>query len=190
MKKSILYLAALLALLAVSCVGPEGPPGFDGFDGRDGLNGLDGVQGKVLEIDGVNFDYDDSANLHFTLLNYGDFTDFEVSESYAVLIYRYDGEVELSDGPANNWSLIPQNFFTQDGTIQYTYAHNFVDTELFIDGNYDLINLSGDFTQNQFFRIVFVPSDFLSSKFDKSNIDAVMEHFGMNQEDIQKIELD
>ena len=193
MKKATLLLGSFLTLFLISCEGPQGPPGFDGFDGLDGAQGPageDGIQGQVFEIDGVNFGYDANSNLHSAIINFGDNTDFEVFESDAVLVYRFDGEIELDDGSfANAWSLIPQNFFLDEGTIQYTAAHNFIDVELFIDGNFDLSNLNTDFTDNQFFRVVIVPSVFLTSKMDKSNIDSVMNSLGISEQDVQKIKM-
>jgi len=193
MKKATLLLGAFLTLFLISCEGPQGPPGFDGFDGRDGAQGPageDGIQGQVFEIDGVDFVYDVNSNLQSALINFGDNTDFEVFESDAVLVYRFDGEIELDDGSfANAWSLIPQNFFVDGGTIQYTMAHNFIDVELFIDGNFDLSNLDPDFTQNQFFRVVIVPSVFLTSKIDKSNIGSIMRSLGVTEENVKKISM-
>lgn len=191
MKKVSLILGMALSLLIIACEGPAGPPGFDGLDGRDGLDGEPGIQGQVFELDGVNFDFDVAGNLHTSLITFTDYTDFEVFESDAILVYRYDGTIDFQDGSsANAWSMIPQNFFLPEGTIQYTAAHTFVDLELFIDGNFDLANLSSDFTQNQFFRIVFLPSEFLQgSKMDKSNIEAVMQTLGVEEKDIQKVKL-
>ncbi|NNE77411.1 MAG: collagen-like protein [Pricia sp.] len=190
MKKISILLGAFLTLFLISCEGPVGPPGFDGIDGPQGPAGEDGIQGQVFEIDGVNFGFDGGTNLHSAIIDFGDNTNFEVFESDAVLVYRFDGEIELDDGSfANAWSLIPQNFFVEEGTIQYTAAHNFVDVEIFIDGNFDLANLSPDFTQNQFFRVVIVPSVFLSSKIDKSNISSVMSMLGVDEKDVQKIQL-
>ncbi len=188
MKKATLLLGAFLTLFLISCEGPQGPPGFDGFDGQNGQDGADGIQGQVFEVDGVNFGYDPGSNLQSAIIDFANNTDFEVFESDAILVYRFDGEIELGDGSfANAWSLIPQNFFVAEGTIQYTMAHNFIDVEIFIDGNFDLANLSPDFTQNQFFRIVIVPSSFLTSKIDKSNIGYVMSSLGISENDVQKI---
>lgn len=193
MKKVTLLLGAFLTLFLISCEGPQGPPGFDGFDGQQGPQGPageDGLEGQVFEIDGINFGYNPDTNLQNTIITFGEETNFEVFESDAVLVYRFDGEIELDDGSfANAWSLIPQNFFLPDGTIQYTAAHNFIDVEIFIDGNFDLANLSSDFTQNQFFRFVIVPGSFLTSKIDKSNIGSVMSYLGVSEKDVQKIKL-
>lgn len=180
--------AIFLVMFTVACEGPEGPPGYDGLDG---LDGADGIQGQVVEVEGVNFDYDGEANLFSTLINFSDVTNFEVFEADAVLIYRWTGTVPLGDGSdADAWSQIPQNYFLPEGTIQYVFEHTFVDAELFIEGNYDLSALSTDFTDDQIFRIVFVPSVFANaSKMDKSNIENVMSALGIEDSQVQKLEL-
>jgi hypothetical protein len=189
MKKAIQLLGMFSIILFVSCSGNDGFDGRDGVDGRDGSDGLDGISAQVFEVDGVNFDFEADNNWFATRLTFNDFTNFEILESDAILVYRFDGEVELSDGPANNWSLIPQNFFVSQGTLQYTFAHNFVDMDLFIDGNFDMATLSDNFTQNQFFRIVILPGDFLSSKLDKSNMAAVLSAINVDEESIARISM-
>ncbi|KQC31628.1 hypothetical protein [Flagellimonas eckloniae] len=178
----------LVVMITMSC---EGPRGQDGFDGLDGLDGVDGIQGQVVEVDGVNFNYDFEGNLFNTLITFSDITDFEVFEADAVLVYRFDGTVELDDNStADAWSQIPQSFFLPEGTIQYVSAHTFVDVELFIDGNFDLSTLDTGFTDNQSFRIVFVPSVFTnSSKMDTSNIANVMSSLGIEEGEVRKIDL-
>ncbi|WP_097045594.1 collagen-like protein [Flagellimonas pacifica] len=190
MNKFSTIIGIFLVLFTVSCEGPEGPPGFDGLDGRDGVDGKDGIQGQVVEVDNVNFDYDADGNIFNALITFSDVTDFEVFESDAVLVYRFDGTVDLEDGStADTWSQIPQSFFLPEGTIQYVMAHTFVDVELFIDGNFDLSALSTDFTDNQSFRIVFVPSEFAeSSKMDTSKLSNVMSALGIEENQIHKIE--
>ncbi|WP_396590242.1 collagen-like protein [Allomuricauda sp. R78024] len=192
MNKFNTIIGAFLVLLTVSCEGPTGPPGFDGFDGVDGQDGLDGIQGQVVEIDGVNFGYDVDGNIFSTLINFGDETNYEVREADAVLVYRFDGTIDLDDNStADAWSQIPQNFFLPEGTIQYVFAHTFVDFEIFIDGNFDLSAISTDFTDNQSFRIVFVPSVFAnSSKMDTSNIENVMSALGIEESQVMKIDID
>jgi hypothetical protein len=192
MNKFNTIIGAFLVLLSVSCEGPAGPPGFDGFDGLDGQDGQDGIQGQVVEVDGVNFAYDVNGNIYNALISFEDITNFEVFEADAVLVYRFDGTIDLDDNStADAWSQIPQNFFLPEGTIQYVFAHTFVDVELFIDGNFDLSALSTDFTDNQSFRIVFVPSVFAnSSKMDTSNIENVMSALGIEENQVMKIDID
>ncbi|WP_255307482.1 collagen-like protein [Allomuricauda sp. CP2A] len=191
MNKFNIFIGALLVLFTVACEGPAGPPGPPGFDGLDGLDGADGIQGQVVEVEGVNFGYDGDANLFSTLINFSDVTDFEVFEADAVLVYRWAGTVGLQDGSdADLWSQLPQNFFLPEGTIQYVFEHTFVDVELFIEGNFDLSTISTDFTDDQIFRIVFVPSVFAnSSKMDTSNIENVMSALGIEENQVQKLDL-
>src|SRR5690606_32910749 len=189
MNKINTILGAFTILFLVACEGEQGPPGFDGLDG---LDGLDGIQGQVVEVENINFDWFPDANLFSTLINCSDVTDFEVFESDAVLVYRYMGSVNLDGGDsADLWSQIPQNFFLPEGTIQYVFEHTFVDVELFIDGNFDLSTLSTEYTDNQIFRIVFVPSQFAeASKMDLANIDNVMSALGIQEGEVLKIDLD
>lgn len=191
MNKFSTILGTFIILFFAACEGPQGPPGFDGLDGLDGQDGLDGIQGQVVEVEGVNFGYDAQANLFSTLITFSDVTNFEVFESDAVLVYRHDGIIDLSDGStADAWTQIPQNYFLEGGTIQYVFAHTFVDLEIFIDGNFDLSNISTDFTDNQLFRIVFVPSEFAeASKLDTSNIDNVMSALNIGEEQVTKLNI-
>lgn len=188
MNKLNSVIGIFLVLLTISC---EGPRGQDGFDGFDGLDGQDGIEGQVVEVDGVNFGYDATSNIYSTIINFEDVTNFEVFEAYSVLIYRFDGTIELDDGStADAWSQLPQNFFLPEGTLQYVFAHTFVDVELFIDGNFDLSAIDTAFTDNQSFRIVFVPSVFAeSSKMDTSKITNVMGAMGIDESQVQKISL-
>ncbi len=191
MKKINTILGALVILFAVSCEGPTGPPGPPGFDGNDGFDGQDGIQGQVVEVQGVNFGYDASANLYSVLIPFIDVTNFEVLEEDAVLVYRFDGVIDLDDGStANAWSQLPQNFFLPEGTLQYVFAHTFVDVELFIDGNFDLSGIDVGFTDNQTFRIVIVPSIFNeSSRMDTSSLTNVMAAIGVQEDGVVKMQM-
>ncbi|GAB4516449.1 MAG: hypothetical protein Tsb004_26240 [Allomuricauda sp.] len=191
MNKFSTILGAVIVFVFAACEGPQGPPGFDGLDGLDGAPGAPGIQGQVVEVEGVDFGYDAQANLFSTLITFSDVTNFEVFESDAVLVYRHDGVIDLSDGStADAWTQIPQNYFLPGGTIQYVFSHTFVDLELFIDGNFDLSTLSTDFTDNQLFRIVFIPSEYAQSPdFDASNIDSVMSKLQINEGQVIQLDL-
>ncbi|MBR9855229.1 MAG: collagen-like protein [Algicola sp.] len=191
MNKFSTILGAFIVIVFAACEGPQGPPGFDGLDGAPGAPGADGIQGQVVEVEGVNFGYDAEANLFSTLITFADVTNFEVFESDAVLVYRHDGLIDLNDGStADAWTQIPQNYFLNEGIIQYVFAHTFVDLELFIDGNFDLSTLSTDFTDDQIFRIVFVPSEFAeAADFDASNIESVMSSLNINEGQITKMDI-
>ena len=191
MNKFSTILGAVIVFVFAACEGPQGPPGFDGLDGLDGAPGAPGIQGQVVEVEGVDFGYDAEANLFSTLITFSDVTNFEVFESDAVLVYRNDGVIDLSDGStADAWTQIPQNYFLPGGTIQYLFSHTFVDLELFIDGNFDLSTLSTDFTDNQLFRIVFIPSEYAQSPdFDASSIDSVMSKLQINEGQVIQLDL-
>lgn len=191
MKKINTILGALVILFAVACEGPTGPPGPPGFDGLDGADGADGIQGQVVEVDGVNFAFDGASNLYTALITFADETNFEVFESDAVLVYRFDGVIDLDDGStADAWSQLPQSFFLPEGTLQYVFAHTFVDVELFIDGNFDLSGIDVGFTDNQSFRIVIVPSVFAqSSRMDTSSLSNVMATIGVQEDDVIKMQM-
>ena len=148
-------------------------------------------QGQVVEVEGVNFDYFAEDNLFSALITFSDVTNFEVFESDAVLVYRRDGVIDLSDGStADAWTQLPQNYFLPEGTMQYVFAHTFVDVELFIDGNFDLSTISTEFTDDQLFRIVFVPSEFAESPdFDAANINSVMSKLQIDEGEVMKLDI-
>ncbi|WP_299435834.1 collagen-like protein [uncultured Maribacter sp.] len=189
MKKIGAYIIVILSLITIACEGPQGPPGFDGFDGEDGI---DAEQNRVFEIDNVNFNYDSDANIFDTIITFSDFfndNQFEVLSRDAVLVYRYDGTVDFADGSSEDaWSLIPQSFFVNEGTIQYTNSHTSKDVQIFIDGNFNLANISTEFTDNQLFRVVFIPNSALEvSKLDTSNLEAVLSTLNIKEADIKKV---
>lgn len=183
MKKFNTMIGALTVLFMTACTGPEGPPGFDGTDG---------IQGQVIEVDLVNFVYDGNTNLYSALITLADESNFRVFESDAILVYRFDGTIALDGGStADAWTQLPQNFFLPEGTLQYVFAHTFVDVELFIDGNFDLSTIDTSFTDSQSFRIVIVPSMFAStSKMDTSRITDVMATLGIGEDQVRKIGMD
>jgi len=189
MRNFKLLLGAFLTLFIIACEGPQGP---EGFPGEPGFDGIDAEQNRVFEIDNVNFDYDSGANLFNTIITFSDFfndNQFEVLPQDAILVYRFDGTVDFTDGNSEDaWSLIPQSFFLNEGTIQYTNAHTSRDVQIFIDGNFNLANISTDFTDNQLFRIVFIPTRTLDvSKLDTSKLENVLNALHINEADIQKI---
>ena len=189
MKKLSLVLGCLFTLLFIACEGPQGPPGFDGFNGRDGINGEDGIQAQIFEVDGVNLTYIDSENIWETAFTFLEFTNFEVLKEDVILVYRYDGPVEFNDGAVeDSWGLIPQNFFLNEGIIQYVSSHTLRDVVVLIDGDFDLINLNENFTDNQLFRIAIIPAVGASSgKMDTSSMSALMSSLGISEAQIKKI---
>ena len=161
--KKLSFLFAFIAISFTSCSSDE--PGPPGPPGEPGVN----IVGQTFEFEDVDFEYFADGNFYATVIDIP--AEIEVLSSDAVLVYRR----EVIDG-TETWSMIPQNFFLAEGTIQYVFNHTPDDIELLIDGNFDLSTLDGGFTQNQFFRFVVVPSDFaLDTGVDVSNYEAVMQ---------------
>lgn len=181
--KKLLSALFVTAFLFTSCEGDQGPPGPPGPPGESGVN----VVGQTLEYEDVDFDYFADVNYHSTIIGLPD--DVEVLSSDAILVYRLE---VIEDGGEfyETWSLIPQNFFLDEGTIQYVYNHTDVDVELIIDGNFDLSNLNAGFTQDQVFRFVIVPSDFaVSTGVDVSNFNAVLKALDLQDGDIKNTQM-
>ena len=167
--KKLLTLILFSVFILTSC-GTDGPPGPQGPPGEDGLY----VVGETYEYD-VNFAYYPDENLHSAFL---EFPAIELSDG--VLVYR----MALS-GTTETWSLIPQNYFLPQGIIQYVYTHTDEDVELIIDGNFDLTNLGTQYTRNQVFRVIIVPSDYAStSGVDVRNMEAVLQSLNVKDNDI------
>lgn len=189
MKKFSLVLGSLMAVFFISCTGPQGPPGVEGLRGFDGEPG---IQAQIFEVDGVDLFYVDADNVWETSLDFSEFTTFEVLKEDAVFVFRFDGNQSFTDGTQEEaWGLIPQNFFLDQGIIQYVSSHTLRDVGIFIDGNFDLINLNPDLTDNQLFRVVIVPAlGAPSGKMDTSSMSSLMASLGMTEADIIKVQLD
>lgn len=167
--KKYLSLLLLPVLFLAACEGPQGPPGYDGIN----------ILGQTFEYENVNFDYHPANNYYSKVLQIP--SDILVYESDAILVYRLEKVVNINGTITDSWSLIPQNFFFNNGgIIQYVYNHTFLDVELIIEGNFDLTNLPYDFTRNQVFRFVVVPSEFgVKSGVDISDYNAVMNYLNL-----------
>ena len=167
--KKILLTLATAAILFTSCEGPQGPPGYDGLDGIN-------ILGYTFERT-VNFQFNAQNGLQESLVTIP--SSIEVYESDAILVYRLDGQLPNN---VDLWSLIPQNFFLSNGRIiQYVYNHSFFDVMLMIDGNFDMSTVGSEFTQNQTFRFVVVPSDFATQTgVDINDYNAVINAINLN----------
>lgn len=161
--KKITLLFAFIAFSLTSCSSDE--PGPPGPPGEPGVN----IVGQTFEFEDVDFEYFEDGNFYATVVVIPE--EIEVLPSDAILVYRQ----EIIDG-TETWSMIPQNYFLEEGIIQYVFNYTAEDVELLIDGNFDLATLDGAFSQDQFFRFVVVPSDFaLDTGIDVSNYEAVMQ---------------
>ncbi|SDS29842.1 collagen-like protein [Christiangramia echinicola] len=183
--KKLLSLLVLTSIFFISCSsdgerGPQGPPGEDGLDGIDGL-------GYTYERT-IDFEYFSEFNYYSQLIDIPAEVDTFEPESDAVLVYRLELLDAEDGGTVDSWSLIPQNFFLNEGTIQYVYNHTVSDVEIIIDGNFDLSGLNSQFTDNQTFRIVVLPSAVFAANADVdfSNLNQVQNRFNLDFEKEKK----
>lgn len=142
MKKII---SLLVILLFMACQGTQGPQGLDGFNGEDG--GLIVASGFEIALD-------------FTIEN-----DFFEIEPYGFDLFPFDVTLvyilwDTTDDGQDVWRLLPQNVtFNDNSTLVYNYDFTLNDVSFFLDGTTDFTTLDPEFTQNQIFRVVVVPTD-------------------------------
>ncbi|MGA8854245.1 MAG: hypothetical protein WB492_08730 [Christiangramia sp.] len=173
--KKILSILVLTSIFFISC--SDGDPGPQGPPGEDGLDGL----GYTFERT-VNLEYRSDFNYYSQVIDIPEAVDTFEPESDVVLVYRLELLDADDGGTVDSWSLLPQNFFLEEGTIQYVYNHTAADVEIILDGNYDLINLDAGFTDSQTFRIVVLPSATFeaNANVDFSNFGEVQERFNLS----------
>lgn len=191
MKNLKIVLGSIIALFIMSCEGPQGPAGFDGLDGRNGANGADGapgVEAQIFEVDGLNLDYDIDNNIWSTIINFRDYTSLVTLKEDVILVYRFDEPITFQDGEeADAWGLLPQNFFLDQGIMQYVTSHTLRDVNIIIDGNFNLNTIATDFTDNQLFRVAILPGvGAPNAKLDTSSFAALMASLDMTEADVKK----
>ncbi|WP_245189427.1 hypothetical protein [Lunatimonas salinarum] len=166
-------LIALVAGLLFSCEGPMGPAGPPGIDGLDGVN----IVGEVFEVDAT-------FNQQGEFSVFGEYG-FEILESDKVLIYRLDGVVEGMDV----WTPLPRTVFRENGIFNYSYDFTVVDFSIYMEGNFDLRTLGPEWVQNQIFRVLILPADFISGRMDFNDMDAMLRMLDVQESDIRRIVL-
>jgi hypothetical protein len=185
MKKILLVVLMVGVLLAPACEGPEGPqgpPGFDGQDGKDGKDGTDGIDiiDLVFEVE-VDFTAENNFSAVF------DFGEEGVFADDGFLIFRRFG---ITQNNRSIWRLLPQTIFLENGVLVYNYEFTNQIVAIFVDGAVDPATLGAQFTQDQYFRIVYMPGLFANgqgARVDYSDFDAVMKMLGKTEQDIVKL---
>jgi len=178
--RKIVYLIAMVAIMVLpACegpAGPEGPPGVAGIDGEDGEIGLS-LLNLVVE-----------AEVDFTEeFNYSAGFDFEIGESDNLLVFMLWNVVE--DKPL--WRPLPNTVFLEDGIIlNYNYQYTADFFSVFMTGNTDLTEISDDWTLNHYFRVVYLPGNFLQSnaKIDLNDYEVVTNALGITEADVVKLD--
>lgn len=152
----------LLALVFVACEGPMGPPGEPGPAG-------DNFIGQAFEIVDANFNESNG---------YGQVFEFpanaEVFDTDIVLVYwLYPFDQGTDD---DVWQPLPASVFFEDGSeMQYAFDHTVFDVQLFLQGDLDLSTVGDGYTQEQIFKVVILPVDYVEeNKVNLNNMKEVM----------------
>ncbi|ARN78224.1 dihydrolipoamide dehydrogenase [Nonlabens spongiae] len=179
MKKLLLLL--LSATVLISCEGDQGPPGPPG---RDGLALLPLSFEQTL-----NFSAPDYENFIF----YDDFVNInEVGVNDMTLVYiLFDQTTDNQGNPLDVWRLLPQSLYSDFGEYQYNYDATNLDVRVFLDGpaSTDFNLLGPADLENQTFRVVILPVDFLNNpNLDVSDYNSVMQVTGLDDSDFTKVE--
>jgi hypothetical protein len=179
MNKKLIPLLLVLVALFQGCRGPEGPPGPEG--------GSIDVTGTTFDLINVNFT---AANNFEYGLSYAD-AKVTVLESDAVLVYVHWNDVTSGGTTLKAYRLLPQTaYFTNGGLLTYNFDQTKNDFSVFLDGTVNLTTLADEWTKNQTFRVVIVPSDFAArtnGTVDFNDYNAVVKHFNIDESKIRKI---
>jgi hypothetical protein len=167
MKKIIILLSVIGIITLQACEGPMGPPGLDG---EDGVN-------IVAEVFEVEASFSSDGNFGF-LDPYG----FDILESDKVLVYKLSGVEEERDV----WRLLPQTIYLPQGIFSYNYDFTTTNYSVFLEGNFDLNDLASEWTDNQIFRVLIVPADFVESRVNFTDHEAMLKLLGIDEESIQR----
>jgi len=121
---------------------------------------------RVIEI---TADFTPSNNYSFL---YTLPTNMVVYESDIILVYL---EEQVVNGNESVWTLLPQSFFSDLGTFQYSYNHTYYDINLMMYGNFNLQLLPTNLTLGQRFRIAVLPAAYAVAHPEAlSNMNALM----------------
>ena len=173
--KKIFTLIGIFALVLTSCEGDQGPQGPPGFDGEDGVN----IVGTTYEVDNVNF----SATNDFYRFQFP--SGSALVDSDAVLVYRLES---VTDG-LDVWEPLPTAtiFYEDGGFLQYRFNYTVGDVDIILESD-DISLLDAEFTSNQVFRIVVVPSDFAEDFNGKTpSLEALMSALNISDQDFKKL---
>jgi hypothetical protein len=178
-----IILVFALAVLT-SCVGEPGPPGRDGLDGQDGQDG-ESFLGSVFEIKG-DFTSQNDYMLYFPFPS-----NITVYDTDVVLVYiLWEVAEDNSGNPIDVWRLLPQTVVLDEGVLQYNYDYTFADVQVFLEGTIDFNTLLPAETDDQVFRIVVFPADFITQKsLDVSDYNMMMKSLDIKKDLVQKIDL-
>ncbi|MGO4708090.1 hypothetical protein AB4Y90_03015 [Chryseobacterium sp. 2TAF14] len=169
MKKIIPFIMlAFVSVFTVSC------------DNDDDVQYVDNdTIAGVIEIT-RNFQYNSSTDQYF--INQS----ISMLDSDMALVYR----LKDTSGTNDVWEQIPKTvYFSNGNEIDYDFDFTKNDVQIYIGANYDIAT-TPQFLNNQTFRIVLVPADFLNKNatppVDYSDYNAVIKYFKINDSKVIK----
>lgn len=159
-----LSLFFLASLFLISC---EGDPGPMGPEGPQGPEGPPGFVGQAFEVEAYFEESNDYSEVFEIPQN------IEIYETDIVAVYwLWDVDEEAGDV----WQPLPASVYFDDGSeMQYAFDHTAGDVQLFLYGNVDMSTVGEEYTQEQFFRVVVLPVEYVeTNNVDMSNMQEVM----------------
>jgi hypothetical protein len=173
MKKLLLPLMVLSVIFIQACQGPMGPAGPEGPAGIT-------VEADVFEVVG-----DFAPESNFTVEAVFDELGLTFLESDKLLIYH----LWETDEGRDVWRMLPQTIYLEQGQFAYQFDFTNVDFRIFLQGNFDLNLLGPEWRDEQYFRLVVVPTRAVNFRVDFNDFDAVVKHYNLDVNNIPKIRL-
>ena len=172
MKNILLPLFLIGLILIQACEGPVGP---EGPQGPAGIT----VEADIFETVGT-FTEQDGFAVGNTYEAFGGV--FLPTDK--LLIYHL-----WEEGVDDVWRLLPQTIFLEQGIFQYNFDFTNFDFQIFLQGNFDLNLLGPEWTDEQVFRLVIIPTVATNFRIDYSNYEEVVKHFNLDESNIPRIPL-
>ena len=163
MKRIFLFLSVAALGILSSCQGDDGAPGPQGEPGPEAA---------VLELQNVDFGFNNTDG-YFIRGDYGGLT---VLQSDNVLVYRMTGTIDSS---TPIWQSIPRTLYLNEGELDYDFDFSRADFTIYAGGNFDIAT-TPQYLDNQTFRIVVIPGYFSNKNanpIDYSDYNAVIQRF-------------
>lgn len=195
--KRLIYFTMMIALIAAgaACEGPEGPEGEPGPQGAPGPQGPPGPAGTsqtgtVLDISQWNFNAENEYQAGISFEDYG----LEVAENDVVLVYILWNFIEEEEMPI--WKPLPSMIMFEEGLFKYDFIYSFGFVSVFLEAEFDLVELGTSWKEQQIFRIVVLPGEALNGRTTGSSLELesqeykeVIKTFKIDDSNVPKYEL-